>query len=834
MFDGRFIDPWLIPWLLKRLDTYLQQLSVVDSSKLLGDIEVMSPDDLETIWRLNGALPMAVERCVHHTFQEQAHSRPWALAVDAWDGQLTYAELDQLSERLAHHLIDLGVKYEVMVPICYEKSMWVPVAIMAILKAGGAFSLLESSSPEQRLRAIVNELNATIILSSPSNIALSSRLLDTVVQVDSDLMRSLSDGPSSQKNTQPASTAMFAIFTSGSTGKPKGAVLTHTNYSSALSHQPQHLGFNKDSRVFDFASYAFDVSVHNVFTTLVSGACLCIPSEQDRQNAISKVMAEMRVTLAQLTPAVARLIQPEAVPLLETLAFGGEPLSIEDVIRWWGKVKIINEYGPAECGMVTINNNPVSPEAATSIGLPIGVVAWVVDSEDHDSLVPIGCVGELFVEGPLVGRGYINDTAKNAAAFIENPKWLLQGSPGKPGRYGRLYKTGDLVRLKEDGSLICLGRKDVQVKIRGQRVDLAEVEHWMQSYMADAEQVVAEVILPRAKDSIQTLAAFIQSKEPGRGIAPCADAVQISPVPTKIHAELAQHLPSYMIPTILVWLVNLPITRTGKLDRKALREIGTSFSMKQIAEARAARINSPKRQPTTEIQQKIREAWAHILGINLSAIGLDDNFFHLGGDSIASMKVVAQARELGIQVTVADIFQHPLLYDLAEHCYRVLNSCSEHAPPFSLLGDEFDRASFIKGMSEQYGLDPLTIRDAYPCTRLQEGLIYLTSRRPGDYIEQSILELAPNISPADLREALEQVVKTMYILRTRLVHHTELGLLQVVVDEKAHWTENTGLEEYLASDRQRSMSLGEPLSRFALINDESGTPRWLVWSIHHA
>ncbi|KAL8949647.1 MAG: hypothetical protein Q9183_007586, partial [Haloplaca sp. 2 TL-2023] len=122
MFDGRFIEPWLMPWLLKRLDSYLQQLSVVDSSKLLGDIEVMSPDDLETIWRLNGALPMAVERCVHHTFQEQAHSRPWAPAVDACDGQLNYAEVDQLSERLARHLIDLGVKYEVMVPICYEKS----------------------------------------------------------------------------------------------------------------------------------------------------------------------------------------------------------------------------------------------------------------------------------------------------------------------------------------------------------------------------------------------------------------------------------------------------------------------------------------------------------------------------------------------------------------------------------------------------------------------------------------------------------------------------------------------------------------------------------------
>ncbi|KAI4248827.1 MAG: hypothetical protein L6R40_000838 [Gallowayella cf. fulva] len=834
IFDGRSIEPWLMPRLLKRVESCMQQLHGADPSKRLGDIEIMSPDDLETIWKWNGTLPAAVERCMHHIFQDQARSQPWALAVDAWDGQLTYAELDQLSERLACRLVNLGVKADVMIPLCFEKSMWVPVAMLAVLKAGGAFSLLEPTFPEQRLQTIVEELNATVMLSSPSNMPLSLRLLDTVVQVDSDSLNSLSDDPNPPRNSQLSSTAMFAVFTSGSTGNPKGAVLTHTNYSSALAHQLQRLGFTRQSRVFDFASYAFDVSVHNVFATLTSGACLCIPSDQDRRNEISKVMAEMRVTIAHLTPSVTRLIDPVTVPSLETIVFTGEPLPIDDVTRWWGKVNIVNEYGPAECTINTVNSCPISPEAATRIGPPVGVAGWIVDSENHEFLVPIGCVGELLVEGPLVGRGYINDTAKTAAAFIENPKWLLQGAPGRPGRSGRLYKTGDLVRYSEDGSLSFLGRKDVQVKIRGQRVDLGEVEHWVQSCVSQAEQVVAEVILPQANDPSPTLAAFIQSQEVGRGAAPDADAVQISSVPAEVQAKLAQHLPSYMVPTVFFWVAKLPMTPTGKLNRKGLREIGTSFSAKQLAEGRAAGHSGPKRQPSSEIEQKVREIWARVLGIASVTIGLDDNFFHLGGDSIASMKAVGQARELGIQVTVADIFHHPSLHDVAEHCHQILDSSPEHIPPFGLLGDDFDRASFLQGMSEQCALDPATIQDAYPCTRLQEGLIFLTSKRPGDYIEQSVLELAPNISLEGLRKAWEQVIRATPILRTRLAHHIDLGLLQLVLDEKAHWTETTGLEECLASDRKRSMSLGEPLSRFALVSDESGTPQWLIWTIHHA
>nr|AHZ65449.1 peramine synthetase [Epichloe coenophiala] len=834
MSDSRCAEPWIVFKLLKRLEFCMKGLHEADSGTRLADIDLMSPDDVEQIWKWNGTLPAAVERCMHDMFEDQVCSQPLALAVDAWDGRLTYKELDELSEKLAGHLIDADVGPEAIVPLCFEKSMWMPVAMLGVLKAGGAFTLLEPSFPEQRLRTIVEKVNASVMISSPSNMSLSSRLLKRVVELDSCSVKSFSAHPSRARNAQPSSTAMFAVFTSGSTGVPKGAILTHTNYSSALAYQLQRLGFTKDSRVFDFASYAFDVSVHNVFATLTSGACLCIPSDEDRHNNISKVMADMRVTIAHLTPSVTRLIDPDSQPVLKTMVFTGEPLSVDDATRWWGKVDVVNEYGPAECTINTVNSRPISPEAAANIGLPVGVAGWITDPENDQVLVPIGCVGELLVEGALVGRGYIGDPIKTAASFIEDPKWLLRGVSGHPGRKGRLYKTGDLVRYCADGSLSYSGRKDAQVKIRGQRVHLGDVEHWTQVCMPEAQRVFADVIEPRATSPVPTLAVFVQSPEMGETTATNEGSVQIRAVRADVQAKLSQHLPSYMVPTVSFWMETLPMTPTGKMDRRMLRKIGSSFSAEQLAEARAGRRDGPKRQPTCEMEERMRNIWARVLGMLPQDIHLESNFFHLGGDSIASMRAVAYARRLGIQVTVAHVFQHPSLHDLAKNCSQTLARSPEDIPAFSLLGPNFNHALFVQDMYTRYALNPMTIQDAYPCTRLQEGLMFLTSKRPGDYIEQNVLELARDLSLEGLRNAWEQAVKAMPILRTRIAQHNHFGLVQLVLDDRADWDEAKGLEKYLAADRKCSMGLGEPLSRFALVRDEEGTCKWLVWTVHHA
>ena len=254
--------------------------------------------------------------------------------------------------------------------------MWAPVAMLSVLKAGGGFVLLDPSLPQQRLQAIVQQLNAGFILSSSANLRLSSRLSKTVIELDPKLLLEPDIIPTSQ--VQDSSTAMYAVFTSGSTGTPKGVVLTHGNFCSGLKHQSHLFGFTKDSRVYDFASYSFDVSIHNVFATLVSGGCVCIPSESDRRENISKSMVKMGTTIVDLTPSVARLIDPALVPQLDTLILGGEALSVEDVTRWWGKTRVVNGYGPAECNFSTINWRQSSPKETTHIGKGAGLVTWLV------------------------------------------------------------------------------------------------------------------------------------------------------------------------------------------------------------------------------------------------------------------------------------------------------------------------------------------------------------------------------------------------------------------------------------------------------------------------
>lgn len=500
-------------------------------------------------------------------------------------------------------------------------------------------------------------------------------------------------------------------------------------------------------------------------------------------------------------------------------------------------MRTIHLYGQSECtSQGTINHNASSPEDVIHIGKGAGLLTWVVDPEDHNKLRPLGCIGELLFEGPLVGCGYldVSESEKTAAVFIEDPIWLLQGAPGQPGRHGRLYKTGDLVQYNEDGSLTFLGRKDTQVKIRGQRVELGEVEHWVQNFMLDASQVVAEVITPLGENSYRALVAFLRISNEATKTDELSDgAAKLLPIPVDVENKLSEHLPSYMVPTAFFSLRELPTTTTGKVNRKQLRELGESFSIEQLAEMRTVE-QGPKRRPNSTAEQCIQKIWARILNLESTRIGLDDSFFHLGGDSITAIKVVGEARKYGISLAVSDIFRHPTLYDFTNQGRHIAIEPEEEFPPYTLLGESVDVPTLLRGISGLYHLDSSKIRDAYPCTSLQEGLMLLTSKRSGNYVTQAVLELSLHIAVKDLCTAWEQVARAMPILRTRIVHHNDLGLIQVVMDEKIRWKDATGLGDYLEADREQSMELGEPLTRYALVKDDTGSLKWFVWTVHHA
>lgn len=637
------------------------QLRNCRPDQTLDEIEMTSPDHTEVIWSWNCSVPRPIDMCVHDMIQDTVRAQPHAMAVSAWDGGLTYEELDNLAATLATRIVSFGLRPGMIVPLCFEKSMWTTVAMLGVMKAGVAFLLLDALLPEQRLREIVAQVNASLLLSSPSNQALSSRLEKNavvfVVNVESlQCIDTLT--PRHPAESSGPSSIMYVIFTSGSTGTPKGVMITHRNLASAIYYQRDIRYIDRESRVFEFSSYSFDACVYNAMKTLVVGGCLCTPSDDDRRDNLAQSLVSTRATVLEITPSALRLLDPTAIPGLQTLVCAGEQLKAHDIEPWLGKVRVVNSYGPSECTPAsTFNDASTEPQEMTRIGKGYGLVTWIVEPDNIDCLAPLGCVGELLLEGPLVGPGYLDDPTRTAASFVRDPQWLLRGGGGKPGRHGRLYKTGDLVRYNEDGSLSFIGRKDTQVKIRGQRVELGEIECAVQKYMPEATQVVVEVFAPDGKAS-PVLAVFVRVVDTRARI----DKATISWVPHEMERSLAENLPGYMVPHVVVSLPEFPMTPTGKIDRRALRELGRSLSTQQKAKMPTA---EAERHVYSKVEQQLRLIWSQILDVHERSIGLEDRFLQLGGDSITAMRVSAAARAVSINIRADEVLREKTIAKLA-------------------------------------------------------------------------------------------------------------------------------------------------------------------------
>ncbi|KAL8975787.1 MAG: hypothetical protein Q9205_008076, partial [Flavoplaca limonia] len=382
-------------------------------------------------WNRTDPFSQKKTACLHHLIESIARQCPEAEAVCAWDGSLNYRTLMTLAENAAQRLRAQGVKPGVYVPFVYEKSMWAIVACLAILKAGGAFVPISVHEPSSRLLAILKNINARIIVTSRQ---LETRLRAFVVSIlviDASTMILDNNGACEVHSytchhalvekghpveVQPED-PVFVLFTSGSTGQPKGMIHSHESISTQWLLQGKVLGY-QGARVLQFAAHTFDVFIIDVFTALLYRGCVCIPSEQDRQNNIIGVINKMQANYATLTPSFAGLIEPSEVPTLRTLAIGGEALPQDRVQRWAEKI-----YGPAEVGIcLAIDMKPnTSPE---TVGFPLpNASCWLVDPEDSDCLVPVGATGELVVAGPSLALGYLNDDAKTQACFISAPLW---------------------------------------------------------------------------------------------------------------------------------------------------------------------------------------------------------------------------------------------------------------------------------------------------------------------------------------------------------------------------------------------------------------------------
>ncbi|EQB47351.1 hypothetical protein CGLO_13514 [Colletotrichum gloeosporioides Cg-14] len=450
------------------------------------DIDLMPRQDVERLSKWNGILPAGVETPIHQTIRKQAGLQPEKVAVHSHGLNLSYEQVDRYSNLFSQRLYAAGVNKGDFVPLLLERSPWAPVLMLAVLKLGAAFALLDLSHPVQRLRTMCTVLSARRVVCFPHHRTMveNDLLLPEVIfdpEVITDVSKSTRDAPAGLAEIDMDAPACV-VFSSGSTGLPKAIQLPHRALSTSAYHLSTTGHLSQCSRVFNFSSFAFDLSIGELLFSLSAGATVCVPTEEERRANPSKAAGDLGVTWALLTPSVIGLLDPEEVPTLQVLASAGEQLTTQIVERWAGKVRLFNMYAPAECTVIS-HISRILPGADTPpacIGRSPGAVSWVASQNDHQKLVPIGTIGELLVEGPVVSSGYLGDAEKTDAVFLSHsnpPSWLTQiRGETHGGKIGRVYKTGDLVRQREDGTLLFLGRKDDQIKLHGQRLEVEEVE----------------------------------------------------------------------------------------------------------------------------------------------------------------------------------------------------------------------------------------------------------------------------------------------------------------------------------------------------------------------
>lgn len=782
----------------------------------------MAEDDRRRILEWNSHLPQPVDACIHDLFTAASQRYPHATAICSWDGELNYHDLDQFSTRLARYLRDLGLKSEKneVVAIHVPKCKWVPVLVLAILKAGGACLTLDIGLPINRLEAILNQARPRFLCARSSEaMPISSA---EMIRIDDAFLTRLStyrlDDP---LPTVPSSHTAYMVFTSGSTGIPKAVLVSHSNICSAIKYQQAAMGINTTSRVWDFVSPAFDVSYSNLFQTITAGACLCIPSEHDRVENPARSVQELRVNYAHITPTIGRLLNPSDVPGLTSINFIGEPLIRRDVSRWPGRT-IYNTWGPCECTPVsTVGIVDPRVDEIPHIGIGFGAVTWVVDQSSNE-LARMGQIGELVVEGPLVGKGYLDDQEKTSAAFTTYPLWMPEELRG-PRLHGRFYRTGDLVYYRPDGKLQFVGRADSQIKIAGVRIEPGDVESHIHALLPQnlEVQVMAEKVSLESHGDSRLVAYLTCSTLTRTELEEMVENCQLN-------AGLAKSLPGAMLPSSYIALDAIPTTTSGKADRRALRKIGAEH-LANLVEICHGDI------PYTSEELELQSLWEEVLHLKIDGAGREDSFFALGGSSVHAIHLAAAARKRGFELRVADILHDPRLGHMASMLKR--RTMQEEAiAPFALVPSEYkgEVGRLRQQVASQYNLLADDIADVYPTSALQEALFVSSAKRPGDYIAHLEVTLAEDIDTGCFREAWQNLVEQTQILRTRIITLKNLArLYQVVV--------RTGIElvgidsnpdDTTESQNVAEFGPGAPLAKAFLV--ENGPVRTFKLIMSHA
>ena len=585
------------------------------------------------------------DKCIHHLFAAQVEQSHDAIAVVFEDEHLTYWELNQRANQLASHLQAMGIRPELRVGICMERSLEMIVGLLGILKAGGAYVPLDPEYPLKRLALTLEDAQVSVLLTQERLTEALPALWVHVICLDTDWEMIAQEGQENLTTGVTVDNTAYVIYTSGSTGKPKGVILEHRGLCNLVEAQVKAFGVQASSRILQFANFSFDASVSEIFTSLVSGATLCLGNRNTLflVNELHQLLQRQQITVVTLPPSILNLLSEKNLTALQTLIVAGERAVAEQLHRWCGDRRVFNAYGPTETTVcVSLLEYTVNPSQQLSIGRPIGnIQIYILDS--HLNPLPVGMPGELHIGGVGLARGYLNRAELTAEKFIPNPFSTQAGD--------RLYKTGDLVCYLPDGSIQFLGRMDYQVKLRGLRIELKEIEVVLRQHTAVQDTVVTVWEDDVAND--QRLVAYLVANQ------------EQAPTSSDLRSFLKQKLPEYMVPSFFVPLQALPLTSNGKIDRRALPDPMQTRSELELGWVA----------PYTPTEKILASIWVEVLG--LKQVSIHDNFFELGGHSLLVVRLMTQIQQqFKKDLPLAVLFQATTI----KHLARILDQPTDSLP----------------------------------------------------------------------------------------------------------------------------------------------------------
>ncbi|HEX6292329.1 MAG TPA: amino acid adenylation domain-containing protein [Herpetosiphonaceae bacterium] len=674
LYDAQRFDEPVIDRMMEYLHALLEGIAANPRQRIAA-LPLLSETDRRMLADWNATeVEYAEDACIHQLFEAQVARTPDALAIVSGDRKLSYRELDRQADLLAGYLRMRGVGPEVPVGVCVERSVDQMIGLLGILKAGGAYVPIDPAYPPDRIRLMLADAPVRVLLTHGRLLPLLPEHPARVICLDaewSEIIQAAQASASGSARQRPtADNLAYVIYTSGSTGKPKGVMLPHRGLCNLIPFSIQMFGIRPGDRIAQLIAYSFDGSIWECLISLLAGATMYIGSQEHLLPGptLQGWLHDHAISATVMVPSMLGGLDPQALPALRTLICGGEAISHTMVARWSAGRRFFNSYGPTEATVnVTVWESDPTYQDAPPIGRPnANTRVYLLDR--HLLPVPIGVVGELYVGGVQLARGYLGRPDLTAERFVPDP---FADQPG-----GRLYRTGDLACYLPDGNIEFLGRIDHQVKVRGYRIELGEIEAALIEYPAVQDAVV---VVREDAPGERRLVAYVveqrtteQRNKEAESDDPCSLFAQRAPVlcsPQELRQHVGARLPAYMVPSVFVLLDALPLLPNGKLDRKAL----------PVPEAQRPNGTVAYVAPRTAIERQIAQIWKDVL--ELDDVGIHDNFFDLGGHSLRMMQVHGKlCALLKRDIPMMELFRYPTITALTSYVSAVLgDSAAEQA-----------------------------------------------------------------------------------------------------------------------------------------------------------